>query len=238
MLSDEPAMREQAISQIVLGVDRTSRLVRQLLDMATVEGFEQEIGAPSADAYHLLCLLYDDLRGLRGNAVSFKIDESIEGLTLLMSPDLFALAARNLLENALLHSPEGSVVHCWAEQSEGMAEVFIKDQGRGVDTRELPRITERFYRGRDKRAVGSGLGLSIAEAALAASASTLHLGNALGGGFLASMRMPARRGQTTPRSSHRERLRKHSGDAPEDGLQAAGPHGAHVQAGRIAPATD
>jgi signal transduction histidine kinase len=69
---------------------------------------------------------------------------------------LFTLL-KNLLENAIQHSPEGGVVAL-----EVTATGFsVTDQGPGVPTEDLPFIFDRFWRGRDRRHVGAGLGLAI-----------------------------------------------------------------------------
>src|SRR5207249_2817525 len=71
----------------------------------------------------------------------------------------------NLLENAVFHGA-GKDVHIALESIDGVAKITVTDQGPGIDTEQLPRIFERFWRGdtarrRDGR-VGSGLGLAIA----------------------------------------------------------------------------
>lgn len=69
---------------------------------------------------------------------------------------LFTLL-KNLLENAIQHSPREGVVTLMAGP-DGFA---VADQGKGVAERDLPRIFERFWRGADRREQGAGLGLSI-----------------------------------------------------------------------------
>ncbi len=69
---------------------------------------------------------------------------------------LFTLL-KNLLENAIQHSPEGGVIAL-----EVTATGFsITDQGPGVPAEDLPFIFDRFWRGRDRQHVGAGLGLAI-----------------------------------------------------------------------------
>ncbi|WAC73826.1 ATP-binding protein [Roseateles sp. SL47] len=69
---------------------------------------------------------------------------------------LFTLL-KNLLENAIQHSPAGAVV-VLAVQPGGLV---VRDQGPGVPDEHLPRLFDRFWRGPDRREDGAGLGLSI-----------------------------------------------------------------------------
>lgn len=67
------------------------------------------------------------------------------------------------------------------------ASIVIEDEGPGIPEDELPRVTERFFRGRNEAPVGSGLGLSIVELALERSGWRLKLENRSGGGLSAVM---------------------------------------------------
>lgn len=72
--------------------------------------------------------------------------------------DAFAVALRNLIENALVHgAPEEPVTVALS----GSSGVSVVNAGRVVPREELDRLTDRFKRGKTKSA-GSGLGLAIA----------------------------------------------------------------------------
>ena len=107
-----------------------------------------------------------------------------------MDPDLFRLAARNLLENAINHSPSGATVWCRAERRKQHLVIAIDDEGPGIPEDEMPRVTERFFRGRFKAAAGSGLGLSIVERARDRAGAELELRNRDGGGLSAHIVLP------------------------------------------------
>jgi two-component system, OmpR family, sensor histidine kinase QseC len=69
---------------------------------------------------------------------------------------LFTLL-KNLIENAIQHSPPGTLVQINAD-SLGLA---VSDMGTGVAASDLPKLFERFWRGAHRRDSGAGLGLSI-----------------------------------------------------------------------------
>lgn len=70
----------------------------------------------------------------------------------------------NLLTNAITYSPENTTVHLSLHESETHGIIVIRDEGMGMDKKEIPRIFERFYRidrARSRNSGGTGLGLAI-----------------------------------------------------------------------------
>ena len=189
LASDDGEIREKALGQIVAGVDRTGKLVRQLLDIASVEATESARPAAGFDVGEMLAGLRTELAG-QSHRVDVVIDAAMSGLRISMDPDLFRLAARNLLENAVNHSPPGATVRCHAERRDQHLVIAIDDEGPGIPEEEMPRVTERFFRGRFKAAAGSGLGLSIVERALDRTGAELELRNRLSGGLSARIVLP------------------------------------------------
>lgn len=155
--------RERALHHIVTSVDRTSRIVRQLLALAALEA------APPASAnahFNVGDILREIIASTpKPDLISVVIDDAIDGLTMTGDPDDLKLVLRNLHENAIGHMPGGGRV-IWErlKTSEGVA---VSDEGSGVEEADLPRITERFFRGRNKVTAGTGLGLTIASMAAA-----------------------------------------------------------------------
>ncbi len=94
-------------------------------------------------------------------------------------------AFRNLINNAIHYTPEGGVVRiAWREEDDGL--VFeVTDTGIGIPRRDIPRLTERFYRvgsDRSRHTGGTGLGLSIVKHVLNAHGARLHIESELGEG--------------------------------------------------------
>ncbi|WP_026381623.1 ATP-binding protein [Afifella pfennigii] len=184
LASDERAIRDQALRQIMVGVDRTGRLVRQLLDMSAIEAREPAERRGAVKAGTVLSSLARELAD-PARKVTIEIAPGLDALELEIEPELFTLAARNLMENAVNHSPEGGVVRChMAVEGEEQC-IVIEDDGPGIAADELPKVTERFFRGRNKAPIGSGLGLAIVELALGRSGWRLRLQNRVAGGLSA-----------------------------------------------------
>lgn len=154
----DPAVRDRALSQILVSVDRTTRLVRQLLVLTRLEA---ETASPREGAHKASDLLTEIVATappLAAN-VRVEIDPELAGVALPGARDTWMLALRNVHENAIHHMPEGGLVR-WCATPDGRG-VMAVDQGPGIPEEELALVTQRFYRGRHKSTSGTGLGLTI-----------------------------------------------------------------------------
>ncbi|MFD2249524.1 two-component system sensor histidine kinase QseC [Pseudochelatococcus lubricantis] len=190
LASGDPAIRDRALRQIAVGVDRTGRLVRQLLDISAIEAGERGwTNGPTNPGAELKALANELPHA--GKALSIAVAPELEKMRVAMDPDLFRLAARNLLENAINHSPPGGTIACGLAMNGADTIIVIEDAGPGIPTDELDQVKERFFRGRNRAPVGSGLGLAIAELALEQAGCSLLLRNAAAGGLVAGIAVPA-----------------------------------------------
>jgi signal transduction histidine kinase len=71
---------------------------------------------------------------------------------------------KNLVENAIQHSPIGGVVAVTVDADH----LSVRDEGPGISVGELPKLFTRFWRGSMRRNEGAGLGLSICQEIAAA----------------------------------------------------------------------
>ena len=95
----------------------------------------------------------------------------------------------NLLDNATTYAPGDVTVE--SGRSNGRLFVAVQDTGRGIDPADLPRVTERFYRGRDVPSGGSGLGLAIARQLAEKWGGTLNVESTVGEGTRIEVRLDA-----------------------------------------------
>jgi signal transduction histidine kinase len=124
-------------------------------------------------------------------------ERRLDDATIEARPVALKRAVRNILANALRHAREP-----WIEAEARAADVLIHigDRGPGLSAAERERVFEPFYRGDRARAAGggSGLGLPTARAIAEAHGGSLDLTPAPGGGTLATLRLPRRRGSMAP----------------------------------------
>lgn len=187
--TDKEDVRSAALAQIVTAVDRTSRLVRQLL--ATAEAEAAGAGGDEGPV--------DLERFLRAMAAEHSAAADARGIRIELAPPpapvevrasepLLALALRNIMENAVNHSPAGAVVTVrWSAGS-----IVVEDEGPGMPEEEIARATERFFRGSTRSPIGSGLGLSIAALCADRVGGTLELRNRAPNGLRVELQLAAR----------------------------------------------
>jgi two-component system, OmpR family, sensor kinase len=99
----------------------------------------------------------------------------------------------NLLANVRAHTPEGTTTTVSVDQIGDEAEIEVRDSGPGMPQEEARHIFERFYRAdpaRSRTSGGSGLGLSIVWAIVAAHGGTVTATSAPGEGMAVRVRIP------------------------------------------------
>ncbi|POR52439.1 ATP-binding protein [Bosea psychrotolerans] len=174
MSAGDCAVRQGALQQIVLSVDRTTRLVRQLLALAKLDATAE----PHAREPVTVGDVFDEIAATAPapkSDVSVAIEPALRSLTIVASRELLTLALRNLQENAVQHTPSGGTV-TWRRAAAGTG-IIIEDEGTGIPEDEMPLVTQRFFRGRNRSAIGTGLGLAIADAAVRRMGGQLRLAN-------------------------------------------------------------
>ena len=138
-------------------VDRMARQVQQLLLLAEVSE-QQNFRIESVDPRPTIHEVFEYMgRVAERHSVrlGLRIGDDVHNWRVDRSA-LFTLL-KNLLENAIQHSPVGGVVTL-SVSARGFS---VVDEGAGVPAEHLPRLFDRFWRGPDRRDQGAGLGLAI-----------------------------------------------------------------------------
>ncbi len=173
--TSDPTARDLALRQIIVAVDRTARLVRQLLAMADLDARQH---ARCDGKVNLGCAIDEIVEAVAGrNHIRVTVDAALRETTVTANAELLTLALRNLHENAIHHGSAPGVVRWRVETLTDVIVISVEDDGPGIPQDELPLVTRRFFRGRHKSRTGSGLGLAIVELALRANGARLNLVN-------------------------------------------------------------
>jgi two-component system sensor histidine kinase BaeS len=101
--------------------------------------------------------------------------------------------ATNLLTNAIKFSPAGSQVRLTVSVEDETAILRVEDTGPGITDSDLPHIFDRFWRGADHGALGSGIGLAVTAELVAAHHGTIQITTPPVGGTRATVRLPLAR---------------------------------------------
>lgn len=160
-----PQQRQQALQQILLGADRATHLVTQLLTLARLDA-TQTMPTCGVDMHKLLSQLIVDFTE---QALDKSIDLGLENTATYYvtqgNQDALYFMFRNLVDNAIRYTArKGQITVSLENLQLSQLSVTIRDTGPGIASDEQKtRIFERFYRGENQNIQGSGLGLSIVQ---------------------------------------------------------------------------
>ncbi|WP_246055020.1 sensor histidine kinase [Paracoccus gahaiensis] len=178
-MASDPAVRDRALATITTSVDRTDRMVRQLLDLTAID--QDAATVERLDVANLLSELAQQAED-QARPREVRLDVQAEGIPPLHAPRILVHSAlRNLIENAIQHSPHGGTVRLIASCDGAFVTFRVRDEGPGIRPQDRDRVTDRFWRGPGREVHGSGLGLAIVEAAVQRMGGRLELGSGSGG---------------------------------------------------------
>jgi signal transduction histidine kinase len=162
-------------------VARMNRLVEQLLRVARLDAVALDVSGTVDLAEVVSSVVITMAPWAVAQGRSIALTGADEPVRVAGNADAIADAVRNLIENAIAHSPPATEVVV-AVQRDGSTTVI--DRGPGVPTGDRERIFERFWRGRAAETPGAGLGLAIVREIAKAHNATIKVENAPHGGAL------------------------------------------------------
>jgi signal transduction histidine kinase len=164
-----------------------TRLVNQLLDNARIEGLTINPG----EAADLNALAIDIAAFIAPCAIrrgkTIEVSRTKRSALVNGSYDYLFRAVRNLVENAIEHTPAGTAVLITVEHP---ATLIVSDCGPGIPLAERDAIFQRFWQGRRDRGGGAGLGMAIISRTVAAYGGRIKVGDREGGGATFTVTFP------------------------------------------------
>ena len=159
LLSDNDKQRDSALKKLKMGIDRSNRLVEQLLTLSRLEtSFANDDDEQFVDWKKLTFDLIEEYDStIKNKGISIELNGSDEYPIVNGSSILISLLIRNLIDNALRYSPENSTVFININNNQ----FDIVNSNVNVSSDYLSRLGERFFRPPGQKENGSGLGLSI-----------------------------------------------------------------------------
>jgi signal transduction histidine kinase len=160
-------------------IEAMSRVVTQLLESAEVE----TLNLPSTETADLTAVARSVVEALAPLAVmqkkSVALNEPDAPVWVHGNAELIERAIRNLVENGIAHTEQGTEVEIEVDAS---GTLRVLDRGPGIPEQDRDLIFQRFWRGDRNKPGGAGLGLSIVQGILRSVGGTIEVGNRAQGG--------------------------------------------------------
>jgi len=190
-----PAQRRQFLALMGEQARRMQSLIEDLLTLSALESSPAPADEQAIDMSRFVEQLAAEARALSAGRHQLRVQVE-PGCRLTGSARELRSAFSNLVSNAVRYTPEGGAVTLAWRLVDGRGVFAVEDTGIGVETRHIPRLTERFYRvdqGRSRESGGTGLGLAIVKHVLTRHQASLEVDSELGKGSSFRAVFPAQR---------------------------------------------
>jgi two-component system phosphate regulon sensor histidine kinase PhoR len=185
---DDPEVNEVFLQKAMKNVYRLTYLTKDLMEISKLETGELK---SNFQEIYLRDLVLDVVENLQYKSqkenVTIRVEEFDRNLQVKADRNQIKQVLINLIENAIKYNvQDGSVEIGMKPYAEDKYRVllYVKDTGIGIDPKDIPRVTERFFRvdkSRSREKGGTGLGLSIVKHIIEAHGETLSIESSKGG---------------------------------------------------------
>jgi two-component system sensor histidine kinase KdpD len=185
-----PQNRYELIAEISKASFRLNQQVENLLNISKLEtGF----AAPKKDWCDINEVIYQVVKRIEENKINQRLTISINPDIPLFRIDknMLEQIVYNLINNAIIYTPSGSTISISAQCYADVLEIVIEDNGPGFNKEEIGLAFDKFYRSKDARAGGIGLGLSIVKGFTEAMSGSITLENVQPHGAKFTIEIPA-----------------------------------------------
>ncbi len=191
----EPAERDRLLDAIGEASQLAERLIRDLLDASMVAAGQLRLTIDREPLEPLLDrvrAMFDHVARDRNVALAVTRDGRCDaGDEIDMDAERVLQVISNLVGNAIKFTDSGGRVDVHASLDDAKLRVAVRDTGVGIDREDLPHIFDRYWHSKRKgRAIGSGLGLTIARGIVEAHGGSISVDSELGRGSTFSFVIP------------------------------------------------
>jgi two-component system OmpR family sensor kinase len=171
-----------------------SRLVEDLRELALADAGQLRLHLRPTDVGRIVESAVESLSpAAESKEVRLTAEVSPALSNVTADPDRVAQVLRNLLLNALRHTPPGGAVTVTVGRSAGAVEIAVSDTGEGMAPDDLRHVFERFWRAdpaRTRAGGGTGLGLSVAQSLVKAQGGRIWAESTPGAGSTFRFTLP------------------------------------------------
>ncbi len=184
--------RRGLVTTIVDSTELTQRMIRDLLDVASIEVGRLSVERRSVRVTNVLERALDLFtREAADREIGLRIEPVADLPTVVGDEERLVQVLANLLGNALRFTERGGAVSVGAQRLDGFVEIQVRDSGAGIPPSELARIFDRYWTvRRNAPKGGTGLGLAIARGIVEAHGGRLWADSAPGQGSVFRFTVP------------------------------------------------
>ncbi len=198
---DETKPWKKIFTQMFQHSVRMANIIEDLLLLSILETddypLEDKSNINIAEMLQGLVVEAKNISGAKKHRITLKADSKV---CLKGAENELKSLFSNLIINAIKYTPAKGLIKIYWGAEEGRAVFKVTDTGIGIAKKEIPRITERFYRvdkGRSRESGGTGLGLAIVKHILLRHQAELIVESQLGEGSTFTCVFPSARTSTT-----------------------------------------
>ncbi len=175
----ESNVEKEMLENIILSVDRLTRLINDILDLSKIEAGKMEYHFERANFHEIATVALENIRPLalkKNITISVDIPKNLSPV--LGDRDKLIIVLNNLLGNALKFTQNEGRILLSAKDDQDSIMIRVKDTGMGIEKNKLVKIFDKFYQvdSTSRRKIGgSGLGLSISSGIIKAHGSEIYV---------------------------------------------------------------
>ena len=172
---------------------RLTFLVQDIIKLSRLQSEEVLASAEIVDLNDVMAEAIDRNEQLAASRKIRLVSEQGPKLEVFGNKEMLITAVKNLVENAITYSDQGTSVGIGCSVKESIAEITVTDSGAGISPENQQRIFERFYRAdpsRSRDTGGTGLGLSIVKHVAKIHRGEIKLFSQVGVGSTFTLRVP------------------------------------------------
>ena len=155
--------REEFIEDISKQIDWISSLVISLLKLAKFDAGAIKMNDQEVNVKKLINHVLSNLAILL-DIKNIKIEQKIDDDTIIKADYNWQLEAlTNIIKNAIEHSNENGTIHIDVENNSVFVKIKIRDEGEGINKKDIKHIFDRFYKAKKSSENSIGIGLSLAK---------------------------------------------------------------------------
>jgi len=190
----DPELRGRCLNVISQETQRLSQLVNDMLSVSEIEAGTMKLRQDDIRLDDVFATLQSDFQHQADDKQVRLIFDLPPKLPVIHGDrDKLVVSLHNLIGNAMKYSPSGGEVKVSIEADNGKLIIEVKDKGIGIDSDELERVFDRFYRAKDSRVAqitGTGLGLPIAREIVRRHGGDIEVSSQLNQGSTFTLTLP------------------------------------------------